>query len=134
MQPARLTPCLLFIASLACAQTRPEPVLQAEKVVVSESLLTADASGVTRVRFDDTTPVVDRSLANLATRVANLQVNAGGAGSFGDIFTLRGLPNTPYFSDPSVTLYFDDIPLGSAFTYPTGLFGFASAAIYRGPQ
>src|SRR5262249_55476847 len=52
----------------------------------------------------------------------------------GDLFTLRGLANTPYFSDPSVTLYFDDIPLGSSFTYPSGLFGFASTTIARGPQ
>jgi len=126
--------CGAILAARAFAQTRPEPPVQAEKVVVAETLLSADAAGVTHVRFDDTAPADERTLASLGSRVANLQVNSGGAGSFGDEITLRGLPNTPYFSDPSVVLYFDDLPLGNAFSYPTGLFGFATAAIYRGPQ
>ena len=125
----------LTIASMALAQTKAEaPITRGAPVVVEETRLTADAAGSTLVRFDDTAPPATLSLESLASRVANLHVAAGGAGSYGDIFTLRGLANTPYFSDPSVTLYFDDIPLGSSFTYPTVLFGFASATIFRGPQ
>lgn len=135
MKPARLFALLSLIpASLAFAQNRPEPVVQAEKVVVTDTPLTADAGGTTEVRIDQTVPVASRSLAALGSRVANLHFSSGGAGSFGDLVTLRGLPNTPYFSDPSVTLTFDDIPLGSTFTFPTGLFGFARATIHRGPQ
>ena len=136
-QTLRLSFCLitLAVAVVARAQQKTDPAItRAETVVVEETRLTADASGTTRVRFDDTAPPATQSLENLASRVANLHVNAGGANSFGDLFTLRGLANTPYFSDPSVALYFDDIPLGSSFTYPTGLFGFASATIARGPQ
>ncbi|MSU23803.1 MAG: TonB-dependent receptor [Opitutus sp.] len=127
---------LVVPASVAVAQTAPpsEPIVRVEKIVVEESLLAADATGTTRVHFDPTVPATTLALGALAARVANLHVNAGGAGSFGDLFTLRGLANTPYFSDPSVTVYFDDLPLGSSFTYPTGLFGFASATVYRGPQ
>ncbi len=128
-----LFPALLF-AKLGFAQPAPGPVVQAPPVVVAETLLSADAAGTTRVRFDPTLPATSRTLAGLGNRVANLHLNAGGAGSFGDLLVLRGLPNTPYFSDPSVTVYFDDLPLGNTFSYPTGLFGFASATILRGPQ
>ncbi len=116
----------------AMAQTPPEPPLQMQPVVtVGGSLAPA---GTTRVELDGTMPASLPSLDDLAARVAGFHVNAGGAGAFGDVFTLRGLANTPFFSDPSVTLYYDDLPLGSSFTYPTGLFGFASAVVSRGPQ
>ena len=108
--------------------------MRADTVVVEESRLSAAADGTTLVHLDDTAPPVTQTLQSLAGRVANLHLDTGGAGSFGDLFTLRGLSNTPYFSDPSVTLYFDDLPIASSFTYPTGLFGFASATVSRGPQ
>lgn len=131
----RLPLCLLAAAATATAQTKSDPaVTRAEKFVVEETRLAADAAGATRVRLDDTASPAAPSLESLAGRVANLHLNAGGAGSYGDIFTLRGLANTPYFSDPSVTLYFDDLPIGSSYTYPTGLFGFTSARVARGPQ
>jgi outer membrane receptor protein involved in Fe transport len=132
----------LFIASAlaATAQTAAtpagdnDPVIRADTVIVEEPRITADAAGVTRVRLDTIATPTAQSLSSLSGRVANLHINTGGAGSFGDLFTLRGLSNTPYFSDPSVTVYFDDLPLGSSFTYPTGLFGFATATVHRGPQ
>lgn len=127
-------PCLLLVANAALAQSAPPPVVQVDPVVVEETPLAADAAGTTRVRLDSTTPASTRTLGTVANRVANLHLATGGAGSFGDVTTLRGLPNTPYFSDPSVTLTFDDLPLGNTFTFPTGLFGFASAAVTRGPQ
>lgn len=125
---------LLAVAAVAHAQAPAGPAIRTDAVVVEETLLTADASGTTRIRFDETTPAISRSIGALTSRLANLQINSGGAASFGDVLTLRGLANTPYFSDPSVTLYFDDLPLGSTFAYPTALFGFASAALERGPQ
>lgn len=131
---ARVLPGFMLLAAAAVAQVPPAPVVNIAPVVVEEEPLTASASGLTQVRLDATAPTATRSLSALATRVANLHLNAGGAGSYGDVLTLRGLPNTPFFSDPSVAVYFDDLPLGSAFTYPTGLFGFGIAAIERGPQ
>jgi iron complex outermembrane recepter protein len=129
-------PVLLTLAAvpLAWAQTNPGAITRAAPVVVAESVLNADAEGTTRLHLDVTAPNAVPSLDALSTRVANLHIDSGGAGSFGDLVTLRGLSNTPYFSDPSVTLTFDDIPIGSSFTYPTGLFGFASATVARGPQ
>ena len=70
----------------------------------------------------------------VTANVPNLEVETAGSSSFGSVFTLRGLANTPYFSDPSVALYFDDIPIGGSFSYPTDLFGIASATVFLGPQ
>ncbi len=130
-----LTVSLLALAlPVSATRAQTEPVTRAEPFLVQETPLVADATGTTRIRLDDTAPPATSSLASLSGRVANFHVDTGGAGSFGDLFTVRGLTNTPYFSDPSVTLYFDDLPLGSSFSYPTALFGFASATLHRGPQ
>lgn len=127
-----------FVFALAlAASTRAaesETVFQGEPVVVEEPRISADAQGTTQVRLDSVATPTAQSLSSLSGRVANLHVNTGGAGAFGDLFALRGLSNTPYFSDPSVPVYFDDLPLGSSFSYPTVLFGFATATVYRGPQ
>jgi iron complex outermembrane recepter protein len=125
---------LLASAAFADPAPQPPPPVRVATVVVQETPLTSDASGVSTIQFDETMPMSTREFAGLSDRVSNLHIADGGAGSFGNLITLRGLPNTPYFSDPSVTLYFDDIPLGSVFSYPTGLFGFANAMIARGPQ
>ncbi|HYP18376.1 MAG TPA: TonB-dependent receptor [Opitutus sp.] len=132
----RLALTAFFCALSASAQTAPteDQILQADPLLVQEPRIAADAAGTTRVRLDDPAVPLTHSLGNLSGRVANLHISTGGAGSYGDLFAIRGLTNTPYFSDPAVTLYFDDLPLGSAFTYPTNLFGFGTATIHRGPQ
>ena len=109
-------------------------VVQLEKSVVVGAKADDSSAGPARAVMDAAGPLADFSWENLAAQVANLRVEAGGPGSFGAIYTIRGLANTPYFSDPAVTLYFDDIPLASSFTYPSDLFGFASAAVFRGPE
>ena len=129
----------MLVGSLAFAetQTNPGPITRAEPVVVEgqmDGYYCCGPDSRSQLSIDDFAPAVSQSLSGLANRIANLHIDTGGAGSFGDLVTLRGLANTPYFSDPAVTLTFDDIPLGSSFTYPTALFGFASATIARGPQ
>jgi iron complex outermembrane receptor protein len=124
---------LLVGMSTALAQTPSDPVVVMEPVVVTEGA-SLDSDRTTSVRLEETLPSALQTLDNMADHVANFHINTGGAGSFGDVFTLRGLANTPYFSDPSVTLYYDDLPLGSSFTYPGGLFGFTLAVVARGPQ
>ncbi len=132
----RLLPCVAVVLATAVAQTTQpsEPLVRADTVIVEEARLVADAAGTSRVRLDDAAAPTNPSLSGLSGRLANFHVNAGGAGSFGDLFTVRGLTNTPYFSDPSITVYFDDLPLSGSATYPSGLFGFATATLHRGPQ
>jgi len=73
-------------------------------------------------------------LSDLAARTAGFSVSDAGARGFGQITTLRGLGNTPFFGDSSAPVYLDDIPLTTAATFPTGLFDFGSVAVHRGPQ
>jgi len=101
---------------------------------VTESALTAGPANASAVSLKaDEASDVD-AWGTLGGAVANLHVSEGGAGGYGSLFELRGLSNTPYFSDPSVTVYFGDIPLPSSFTYQGGLFGFGSASVLAGPQ
>ncbi|HEY1763304.1 MAG TPA: hypothetical protein VGF85_00175 [Opitutaceae bacterium] len=123
----------LATASKGRAQTPQEPV-QSPEVVVNANYLPSDAAGTTRLENQPEMGPAADSWELLGRAVANLHVAESGAGGYGALFALRGLSNTPYFSEPAVTVYFADIPLPSSFTYPTGLFGFNSVAIYRGPQ
>lgn len=126
------------LLSIAALNAQPTPdtsaVVQGEPMVVEDSRLSADAEGTTRVSLDERNQISLPTTSGLSGRIANFHVSAGGAGSFGDLFAVRGLSNTPYFSDPAVTVYVDDLPLPSSFTYPNALFGFASARLWRGPQ
>ena len=133
-----LSSCLfamLATAASAVAQTIPPPdaVVQAPRMVVNEERPPSDASGTTLVEFQPETTAPISAWEALGREVANFHVSESGAGGYGGLFALRGLSNTPYFSEPAVTVYFADIPLPSSFTYPDGLFGFNSAAVYRGP-
>jgi outer membrane receptor protein involved in Fe transport len=76
----------------------------------------------------------DASLADLARETPGLAFNDAGARGFGTTTTLRGLGNTPFFSDASAPIYLDDIPLATAFTFPTELYDFGQMTLYRGPQ
>jgi iron complex outermembrane receptor protein len=132
---------VVLIFFLACAgpaagysQTVPEGVVQSPPVVVTDTNLPSDAAGTTRVILDPEMGASPGDWGSLGQAVANFHAAEGGAGGYGSLFALRGLANTPYFSAPAVTVYFADLPLPSSFTYPVGLFGFDSAAVYRGPQ
>ena len=70
----------------------------------------------------------------LGGAVANLHVSEGGAGGDRTLFSLRGLSNTPYFSDSAVTVYASDIPLSGSFTYPTGLLDLVPQPSYPAPR
>ena len=59
-------------------------------------------------RFDD------RQLADL---IPNFSKTDTGIGSFGDVISIRGLTNTPFFSSPSVVQYVSDALLGGIYTY-----------------
>jgi iron complex outermembrane recepter protein len=115
------------------AQPAMGPVVTAAKVVVEEPRLTDSPATVTRVDLDPL-PLTELNTAEFAARTANFFIATNDARSFTDTFSLRGLTNTPIFGDPAVTFYLDDLPLGSGFTFPTDLFGFAQAELHRGPS
>jgi iron complex outermembrane recepter protein len=129
-----LLPLVVAFYPALHAQVPDSPVVPAETVVVEGKPLNSDSVQVTRVPIDNDRPALASSWAQLSPLVPNLAFESAGPSSFGAIYSLRGLSNTPYFSDPAVTVYFDDIPLGGSFSYPTDLFAFSSVSVFRGPQ
>ena len=125
---------LLLTALLAGLVT----ALRADEVQQLPAMAINGSAGTLSLQPSLVTPpaTVDAStgLADAARYTAGFSVNDSGARGFGQTTTLRGLGNTPFFSDSSSPVYLDDIPLGSAFTFPTDLYDFSSIAIHRGPQ
>lgn len=81
-----------------------------------------------------TGPSTPEAFGDLARQTAGFSFNDAGARGFGTTATLRGLGNTPFFSDASAPVYLDSIPLASAFTFPAELYDFAQMTVHRGPQ
>ncbi len=133
-RPLLLVAASLAAAALAPAQSAPEDVVQNPEMVVTETTRPSDAAGVTRIGFQPEGDPGASAWDDLGRAVANFHASEGGSGGYGSLFALRGLANTPYFSDPAVTVYLDAIPLPSSFTYPSAIFGFGSASVFRGPE
>lgn len=131
----RSLPLPLIALTIASAQTQApiEPVVRVAPVVVEEKLLTESPATVTRFEFS-ALPQSELTTPKLAARAANFFESTNDAHSFNDTFSLRGLTNTPIFGGPAISFYLDDLPLGSPFTFPTELTGFASAELHRGPS
>ncbi|HEX2854389.1 MAG TPA: TonB-dependent receptor [Opitutaceae bacterium] len=130
----RLVPSFLVALNFASAQTKqPDPVIRVAPVVVEEKLLTESPATVTRFELSSL-PQAELTTPKLAARAANFFESTNDARSFNDTFSLRGLTNTPIFGGPAISFYLDDLPLGSPFTFPTELTGFASAELHRGPS
>jgi iron complex outermembrane recepter protein len=130
--PSRFVFLLGIFPAFLAAQPSPEATVKLEPVVVEDRLLTETPATVTSVDLAGE-PVADITTSTLSARSANFFIADGGAQSFTDIFSLRGLTNTPLFGDPAVSFYLDDLPLGSGFTFPVDLQGFSRAELHRGP-
>jgi len=122
------------LATASLAQVSQDNVVHGSELIVNGTPLPSNATEVTTVTLQPETSDSSDLWDVLGNMVPNLHVSNGGAGSFGSLFSLRGLANTPYFSEPSVTVYLYDIPLPSSFTYPVALFGLNSISVYRGPE
>ncbi len=138
----RMTPFprLLLVGSLLAAALSaraqapvsndiPVPIAPIE---VSAPRLADSPATVTTLALDSL-PVGSDNLAGFAAQTANFSIASNQTRSYTDIFALRGLTNTPIFGTPAVTIYLDDLPLGSGFTFPAALTGFTSGSLYRGP-
>ena len=74
------------------------------------------------------------SVQDVAAEIPNLNFQDFGMRSFHSILGVRGLTNTPFFSEPAVILYVDDVPYGGAFSYINRTNGVENIEVYRGPQ
>jgi len=75
-----------------------------------------------------------QSLHALPAVTPNLALNHAVARSYGDIYAVRGIANTEFFSDPALAVYVDDAPLGSVFAMPPDLLDIERIDVWRGPQ
>ena len=123
--------CLLFLPGVLLATTPAEETVSLPNLTVSEQPAGSLRPTVLTIEPDATN---SDAFADLARQTAGFAVNDGGARGFGQTTTLRGLGNTPFFSDASAPVYLDNIPLATTFTFPSELYDFTQATIYRGPQ
>ncbi len=73
-------------------------------------------------------------IARALERVPNATLNAAGANSFEDVYSIRGLGNTPNFSKQAITLYVDGVPSSSTYANFSDLGELEQVTIFRGPQ
>jgi iron complex outermembrane receptor protein len=131
---ALLTSCFALAAAFVPtgAEAAADSAVPLDPIEVREPRLTDSPATVTRVTLEVLSSA-QPGIEGFAPFVPNLHVSSNGARSFTDVFALRGMVNTPIFGDPAVTVYLDDVPLGSGFTFPTELLGFATGELHRGP-
>lgn len=123
--------CLLSLPGAVIAATPAEDVVRLPDLAVNEQQVRSNRPSIISIDADMPS---SGAFSDLARQTAGFSINDGGARGFGQTTTLRGLGNTPFFSDSSAPVYLDDIPLATAFTFPTELYDFGQMAIYRGPQ
>lgn len=74
------------------------------------------------------------NLSDLSGAAPDFFVSSTSRHSFGDVYSIRGLTNGRLFTQPSLGVYEDGVPLGDSFTYSEPLFGLDHITLYRGPQ
>ena len=129
----RVATLTAILAVPAFGQTIGPVIEVPEYEVVTTRLTSTNASPTTDLKLDATAAPTEFALPTLAAQIAGFAVGSNQSRSFTDTFAIRGLTNTPIFGAPAVTIYLDDLPLGSGFTFPSDLTGFARAELLRGP-
>ncbi len=122
--------CLLSFAGALSVAAFADDIVRLPDVQVNDQQTRSNQLSV----LDFATNNTSATLTDLARQTPGLSINDAGARGFGQTTTLRGLGNTPFFSDSSAPVYLDDIPLATAFTFPSELYDFGQMTIYRGPQ
>jgi iron complex outermembrane receptor protein len=128
-----LIPYLLPITTLAAQTTELAPITVSEKLSTAPSFNTEPVSKDEFYRQE----LIERgvnTLENVTQQVANLHLTNEGIGSYGQIFSLRGLTNTSLFSAPVVVVYVDDVPYSSSMASMGRLFAIDSLNVYRSSQ
>ncbi|MDX2187905.1 MAG: TonB-dependent receptor [Opitutaceae bacterium] len=116
----------------------PRTAAQPDSVVTIPPLQVLDSRPTGAFGAISTSKVFGGALGQQVLDVTSLSPNfsysSAGPGSFGAIVSARGLSNTPYFGEPSLAWYVDDLPLTTIAAMPTLIPGLDSVDWLRGPQ
>ena len=94
----------------------------------------ATPAAVTTVSRQELEAAGRQTLQQLPAATPNLTLSHAVARSYGDIYAVRGIANTEFFSDPALAIYVDDAPMGGVFASPPDLLDVERVDIWRGPQ
>lgn len=140
----RIVPALagvmLLTGAVAVAQTSEEATARLPAVVVVAPTVGESLEGqtvpvsITVISSNEVNQSQIRDVRDLTGYVPNLSATDSGAHSFGDVFGVRGMVNTRFFSDPALVLYVDDVPYGNAYSFSTKLYDVDSIMVLSGPQ
>jgi len=132
-------PLFLINALFSTAALAVQAPTELSTMTVSDKRLTAPSFNTEPVSKDEfyRQELIERdinNLGNVTQQVANLHLARDGIGSYGQIFSLRGLTNTALFSAPAVVVYVDDVPYNSSMATTGRLFAIDSLDVYRSSQ
>lgn len=127
MQRGPFALLVVFVCNTTLA-AQQEREASADRVIVVESEI-VDGNGLISA-IESRNPLLE----SLSIRIPNFLVNEAGGSSFNDVYSVRGLGNTPNFSKQAVVLYIDDVPSSSTFTNFTDLMSPSTIEVLRGPQ
>jgi iron complex outermembrane recepter protein len=145
MQLTRNLLDLRFIAIIASFTGMPAGRLAAAETKTTEMApFKVEAEfGVDGLRIQNSNAVLNQylleqhgvgQLQDVAGIAPNLFTSNSDSRGFGDVFALRGITNSIFFSAPSVALIVDDVPAGSVSSYPGSLLNIDTFSVRAGPQ
>ena len=134
-----LVPNAVFLSSIAVLPLAAQEVTELDEVLVAdtfEEVATLDEGGGTTNTIDGEEFSLwnASSLRDVPARVPNFFTTDTGTNGYGDIMTIRGVGNTPFFSGPGVVYYVDGVPLGDVFSYSDSFVDVETVEVNRGPQ
>lgn len=128
--PIRTASAALTLTGLLIAQ---EPPLLAPTIVDAERI-EDEPSAVSVISADSLHLFQTRSFSDLSGIVPGFNVVSADSRGYGQVVAMRGSTNTLFFGPPALGLTIDDVPLGDAYSYPSGLLDLSEVRVYRGPQ
>lgn len=126
---------LLLAAPVSlCAQTKDDLInLDPFEVVADPWGIPTGSMSALELTLDAPGPALDAP-DDLSGLLPNFAVTTSSTRSYGDIYAMRGVGNTPFFSAPGVLFTVDDVSFGELFSLALPLQSFHSIEILAGPQ
>ncbi len=138
MNSALRSRCFLFALALpswlAAQEVDEQPMLDPMMVFGEVTDYQAWPLSASAVSGEELVTGNRQDARELSEVIPNLSMTDTGLRSYGDVASMRGLTNTPFFGPPSVVQYVDDVPLGNVFAYSTQWHAVDRVEVFRGPQ